>query len=75
VQDHKGFQLLLTYLLGKVQEFPNPSQFKTSEELAMAYNKQYGKAELIREFNQFIASQRAIIDNITGSVGQKSDTE
>jgi hypothetical protein len=41
----------------------------------MAYNKQYGKAELIREFNQFIASQRAIIDNITGSVGQKSDSE
>jgi hypothetical protein len=61
--------------MGKVQEFPNPSVYKTSEELAMAYNKQYGKAELIREFNQYIASQRAIIDNITGSIGQVTDTE
>lgn len=31
----------------------------------MSYNKMYGKAELIREFNQFINSQRAIIENIT----------
>jgi hypothetical protein len=61
--------------VNKVQEFPNPSVYKTSEELAMAYNKQYGKAELIREFNQFIASQRAIIDNITGNNRQISDSE
>jgi hypothetical protein len=37
----------------------------------MAYNKQYGKAELIREYNEFIISQRAIIDNITRSGGFK----
>jgi hypothetical protein len=61
--------------VSKVQEFPNPSVYKTSEELAMAYNKQYGKAELIREYNQFITSQRAIIDNITGNNREISNSE
>jgi len=39
----------------------------------MAYNKQYGKAELVREYNQFINSQRAIIENIISR--KEVDTE
>jgi hypothetical protein len=28
----------------------------------MEYNKQYGKFELIRQFNQFLAQQEAILE-------------
>jgi len=39
----------------------------------MEYNKQYGKFELIRQFNQFLAQQEAILERYEKRGNEEQD--
>lgn len=39
----------------------------------MEYNKQYGKFELIRQFNQFISEQTSVLENLTKIINEQED--
>lgn len=60
--------------MGLTQAFPDPSKFETTEHLAMEYNKQYGKFELIRQYNQFINEQTAVLENLTKIITENEET-
>jgi hypothetical protein len=71
LSQHKGFQLLQNYLVNLTQQFPNPADYSSNEALMLAYTKSYGKAELVRQFNQFINEQRAYIERTTANIAQQ----
>jgi len=40
----------------------------------MEYNKQYGKFELIRQYNQFINEQTAVLENLTKIIEEADES-
>jgi hypothetical protein len=55
--------MLQNYLIN-LPKFPNPSDFKSNEELMLSYTKAYGMAEAVRLINQFMNQQEEIIANL-----------
>lgn len=55
--------MLQNYLIN-LPKFPNPSDYKSNEELMLHYTKAYGMAEAVRLINQFMSQQEEILANL-----------
>ena len=59
----QGWQILQSYLIN-LPKFPNPSDYKSNEELMLSYTKAYGMAESVRLINQYMNQQEEILTNL-----------
>jgi hypothetical protein len=55
--------MLQSYLIN-LPKFPNPSDYKSNEELMLQYTKAYGMAEAVRLINQYMNQQEEILANL-----------
>jgi hypothetical protein len=55
--------------------YPDPKDYPKFEELMLVYSKAYGKAEIIRQVNEFMNSQDDVYARALKRINEKQDEQ